>query len=471
MRVSLPLNGPSKQDRAIQANNQRSINMYPATKTDGDAKSDLILYSHPGVLSYGTAGIGPHRANATKFLGKLWWVSGSSLFSQDTSGVFTNVGTLLTSGSRVVMAAGRNYLVLVDGTYGYYTDGATLTRITDADFPGSPTHVVYMDGYFPVNDADTDDFYINTTTEDPSAWAALDFETAAAHPDKTLAEAAHSKDLYMLGEETVQIYFNSGNADFPFEAYPSALPIGIEAAYSIARSSLGLFWLASNFEGGSAIVQANGGQFIKISDEELTWQINSLSTTSDAIGWCRRQGGRTFYELTFPAAGRTFSLDVESKQCSELKSFGLDRFRGSGYGYLGNKAFVGDYSNGTVYELDFDTYTDNDEAYIRKRITRVFHEKGLSMTFRSLILDCEAGVGLITGQGSDPQVMMRYSWDGGRTWSSDLWRSMGAIGQPEYKPTWTNLGSGYDWVFEFSCSDPVKFNLFNLFADIEVGRS
>ena len=469
MRISLPLNGPSKQDRAIQANSQRSINMYPAFK-QGDAKSDLVLYSHPGLLYTTIAGLGPHRCNPVRFQDKLWWVSGSELYSMDSIGLLTLIGTLSTSGSRVVMAAGRTYLMLVDGTNGYYTDGSTLTTITFG-FTITPTHVVYKDGYFIVNDSDSDDFYINTTTEDPTTWSALDFASATARPDDTKAILDHGNDIYMLGEDTVQAYFNSGNADFPFDAYPGAMPIGINAPFSAVSCNQGIIWLA-NVEGSKAIVLATGNQFKIISDEELTWQLNQLSTTTDAISWVRTQGGFSFYEITFPSSAKTWSINLTNGyMVSELKSYGLNKFRGSAYGYLGNKAYVGDYSNGNIYELDFSTYTDNSESFIRKRITRVVHKDGFSLSFRMIILDAEAGVGLITGQGSDPQVMMRYSVDGGRSWSSDLWRSLGAIGQPEYKPQWCNLGMGYDWVFEFSCSDPVRFNLFNLFADIDVGRA
>ena len=471
MRITLPLNGPTKQDRSIQVNSQRSINMYPSIKS-GDAKSEIILYSHPGTLLTTIQGLGPHRCNPVKFNDKLWWVSGSELISQDIFGAFVSVGNLLTSGSRVILAVGRNYLVLVDGTNGYYCDGTTLTQITDADFPGNPSHIAYKDGYFIVNDSDTDDFYINTTTEDPTGWNALDFATASAHPDKTLALIAHSNDLYMLGEETTQIYFNSGNADFPFDSYPGAMPIGIRAAYSAVSCAQGVIWLGSSSDGECSLVMANGGQFKIISDEELTWQLNQLTTTADAIAWVRRQGGMSFYEITFPSASRTWSINLDSNYFpSELQSHDLTRFRGNGYGYLKNKAYVGDYQNGNIYELNFTTYTDNTEAFIRKRVTRVIHKDGFGMTFRSLILDAEAGIGLITGQGSDPQVMMRYSIDGGRNWSSEIWRSLGEMGAANTKPMWINLGFGYDWVFEFAFSDPTKFNLFNLFANVDVGRA
>jgi hypothetical protein len=104
-------------------------------------------------------------------------------------------------------------------------------------------------------------------------------------------------------------------------------------------------------------------------------------------------------------------------------------------------------------------------------VTSVVHKNGLNMSFRQIILDADAGVGLITGQGSDPQVMMRYSPDGGHTWSSELSTTLGAIGEFNTKPSWNNLGDSRNMVFEFACSDPVAFNLIGLHADIQVGKT
>ena len=470
MRIELPLSGPSKQDRNIQVSSQMSINMYPAIKDPG-AKSDLVMYSHPGLLRKTTIGLGPIRSNALRWKSNLYWISGSSVYKQDSTGTYTLLtGSLLTSGSRVVMDGGRTYFMITDGTYGYYCDGTTVTRITDADFP-TPTHVAYIDGYFVVNDLDTDNFYINTTTEDPTAWAALDFATANARPDAILGHIVNGKDLYVIGDESTQIYFNSNNADFPFDSYPGAMPVGIEAAYSLVSGSMGVFFLATNYEGDKAIVRIQGHSVSVISDQELAWQINDYTTTSDAYAWVRRQAGMTFYEITFPAAGKTWSYNIDHGLWSQLKSYGLTRFRGAGYGSLGSSAFIGDYSDGRIYQLDFDTYKDDSQAYIRTRRTRIFHNKGLNMSYRSVMLDVDAGVGLITGQGSDPQVMMRYSPDGGHTWSSELWTTLGAIGEFNTKPVWNNLGDSRNMVLEYSCSDPVKFNLIGMTADIEVGYS
>jgi len=61
--------------------------------------------------------------------------------------------------------------------------------------------------------------------------------------------------------------------------------------------------------------------------------------------------------------------------------------------------------------------------------------------------------------GYDPQVMLRWSDDGGHTWSNEHWRSMGRIGQFGYRTIWRRLGMTLkirDRVYEVSGTDPVK---------------
>jgi hypothetical protein len=71
--------------------------------------------------------------------------------------------------------------------------------------------------------------------------------------------------------------------------------------------------------------------------------------------------------------------------------------------------------------------------------------------------DIEAGVGIATGQGSNPQWMLRISKDGGRTYTNrQIWRSAGAIGKNRTRLRWLKLGQARERVFELTTSDPVK---------------
>ena len=135
---------------------------------------------------------------------------------------------------------------------------------------------------------------------------------------------------------------------------------------------------------------------------------------------------------------------------------------------LNNVYYIGDNTSGKIWYLDFDTYAEESSIFLRKRVTRIFHQQALPITIRKLILDCEAGVGTVSE--TTPEVMFRYSKDGGNTWSSEIKRSLGAIGEYEEKPTWINLGRAKEFVFEFSVSDNVAFNVFNMYADIDIGR-
>ena len=90
---------------------------------------------------------------------------------------------------------------------------------------------------------------------------------------------------------------------------------------------------------------------------------------------------------------------------------------------------------------------------------RTTRTKGRPTAHHSLQLDLETGGGLNTGQGSDPQVMLRWSDDGGHTWSNEHWVSVGKIGQYGHRAIWRRLGMTTklrDRVYEVSMTDPVK---------------
>jgi len=61
--------------------------------------------------------------------------------------------------------------------------------------------------------------------------------------------------------------------------------------------------------------------------------------------------------------------------------------------------------------------------------------------------------------GYNPQVMLRFSDDGGHTWSNEHWKSMGAIGKYGKRTIWRRLGATMkirDRVYEVSGTDPVR---------------
>jgi hypothetical protein len=129
---------------------------------------------------------------------------------------------------------------------------------------------------------------------------------------------------------------------------------------------------------------------------------------------------------------------------------------------------IGDYLGGQIYAYDPTVYTEAGSIQKWLRSWRALPTGTNNLrrsTQHTLQLDCESGVGLdgssdtVTVQGSDPQVMLRWSDDGGHTWSSEHWRSMGKLGETGRRVIWRRLGMTMklrDRVYEISGTDPVK---------------
>jgi len=100
----------------------------------------------------------------------------------------------------------------------------------------------------------------------------------------------------------------------------------------------------------------------------------------------------------------------------------------------------------------------------------------MNIFYKSLTLDMETGVGLDGDvYGSDPQMMLDFSNDGGHTWSNEAWASIGkkigGIGEFKKRVIWRRLGMARDRVFRIRTTDPVSITLLSADIDYEVGRS
>jgi hypothetical protein len=163
--------------------------------------------------------------------------------------------------------------------------------------------------------------------------------------------------------------------------------------------------------------------------------------------------------------------DGLTNEWSMLKGHNLNRHRANiGVNYI-EKTIVSDYANGNLYRFNPLSYTDNGDPIVMEVITRHISQDNSRLFIDSLQLDIEAGVGLSTGQGSNPQIMLSISKDGGHTFGIEQWVSMGAIGEYKARAIWRRLGMARDWVFKFRITDPVKRVILGATASIKQGTS
>jgi hypothetical protein len=77
----------------------------------------------------------------------------------------------------------------------------------------------------------------------------------------------------------------------------------------------------------------------------------------------------------------------------------------------------------------------------------------------ALEIEAEFGTGLI--DGTDATIMLRYSDDGGHTWSAERTKSLGLIGETAKQVKFNRLGitKGAPRIYEISCTEEVKIVL------------
>ena len=459
-----PILGSAYVARSVNAADNRMVNLFPEIIPEA-GKSPAYLQRAPGLRLLTTVGTGPIRG-VNSFNGNLYVVSGEQLIKLDSTYTATVLGTVSGATGPVSMANnGIQLFVACNGpSYVYNSSTLAFGQITDPDFPGALT-VSYLDGYFVFIEPDSQSVWV-TALNDPTSIDPLDFASAEGDPDGLVSSIVNHSEVWLFGTNSVEVWYDSGNADFPLQRIQGAFnELGCAATFSVAKMDNGVFWLGQDARGTGMVYRANGYTGQRISTHAVEWQIQQYSDIADATAYTYQQDGHSFYVLNFPSANATWVYDVATQAWHERAGWvngAFTRHRADCQTFFNNEVTVGDYQNGNIYAFDLNVYDDYDrvQKWLRSWRALPTGDNNLKRTSQhSLQLDCESGVGLETGQGDDPQVMLRWSDDGGHTWSREQWSSMGRIGQYYKRVFWRRLGMTLklrDRVYEISGTDPVK---------------
>ena len=466
--MKTPILGSAYVARSVNAADNRMINLFPEIVPEG-GKEPAFLNRAPGLAFLATIGDGPIRglwvlkADPTR----AFVVSGNKFYEINSSYTATLRGTLVADNiGPVSMADNGNQIFIAANPKGYIFNTSTnvFAEITDPDFPGAVT-VSYLDGYFIFNPPNSQKFYL-TELLDGTAVDPLDFASAEGSSDGLVALIVDHRELWLFGTDSVEVWYDAGLSDFPFVRIQGAFnELGCAAPYSVAKLDNGLFWLGSDARGKGIVYRAEGYTGKRMSTHAIEWQIQQYGDISDAIGYTYQQDGHAFYVLIFPSANATWVFDVATQAWHERAGFlngNFTRHRSNCQMAYNGKVIVGDYQNGNIYAFDLDVYADNGQPQKWLRSWRALPtgQNNLKRTAQhAMQLDCETGVGLNLGQGDDPQAMLRWSDDGGHTYSNEHWKSLGKIGVYQKRAIWRRLGMTLklrDRVYEISMTDPVK---------------
>jgi hypothetical protein len=457
MRIQLFGLGFSSKSRSVTA--KIIQNLYLENRSAGE-KSQVVAYGTPGEELFISFGDTRCRGWITFENDDVFYaVHRGTLYEVNNAGVKTSIGSLLTTTGRCSLSHNGTQIIVVDGTYGYIynTSTNTFAQITDVDFPTQPETVTFQDGYFIVNQGGTGRFYISAPYNG-LAWDGLDFANAESSPDKLIAVIADSGELMLFGPFTTEFWGNNGAADFPYARLQGASSEwGLAARWSLAKYDNSVAGVFKNRMGQVMIAKMAGYVPQPISTQDMDSVINSYTSVSDAEAFSYMLGGHPMYQVNFPSAGYSWLYDGSTGIWTSMKSAGITRHNAEmGLDYL-NQTLVSDYSSGNIYRLKADVYTDNGEVIERELISENISMPDIErIVINRFRVDVETGVGLATGQGSDPQIMLQVSRDNGRTWGAEMWQSMGKIGEYLKRVEWWKLGQSTTFNMKLRITDPIK---------------
>lgn len=477
----LPFVGDAYAVRSPNLNAQTCINLFPVLDGRG-GKTVSALYRTPGLtlfsdddgLQYSVRGL--YELN-----GVLYAVFDSGFYTVDILGVRTLKGTLNTSIGRVSIISNGLQIGIFDGVNGYtYTLSTnTFAQITDVSFKGCVI-AAYQDGYGIYPEPNSEIWWL-TDLFDFSNIDALDFAAANQSPDFTVASISSHQELWFFNDVTTEVWYDTGDADFPFERRQTlVIQFGCAAAFSLLKTdNSSLFWLGKNEQSKGVVCRLNGYTPQVISTEAVNEAIDSYERIDDAFAFAYEDKGHLFYILTFPTADRTWVYDITTQLWHERRSqldndpiIGLPtrqgRWRPNCYALFNGQHIVGDFESGKLYSIDSDNYTENGIPITWERTAYHLSNEDKWIFLNNFQIILQGGVGLNIGQGSDPQIMVQVSRDYAHTFENEIWVPVGRQGQFRHRALIPALGASRDWVIRIRGTDPVFQAILGVKAESEV---
>jgi len=329
---------------------------------------------------------------------------------------------------------------------------------TDGAFSGANT-VDIVDNYFVYNKPSSQQWGASNPLSPISQ--GLSFSSKDGSPDNLVAIICDHREVYLLGETSSEVWVDVGTFPFPFQRIPGTnTQHGIAAKFSLARLGNSFAYISRNNRGQAEIMQMNGYMPQRISTHAVEQSLTNLYI-DDAYAWTYQLEGHECYVISFPTIDITWVYDLSTQMWHKWLATNpltgqYTRHTGNCSAIFNGHVVVGDINDGHIYKLDPNNYTD-DGVEIR-RLRRAPHiVTDLQRQYlEEMQIQFQPGVGNQSNPAQDPQAMLRWSDDGGSTWSNEHWTSIGKVGKYKNRAIWRRLGWARDRVFEVVVSDPIN---------------
>lgn len=483
--VKVPFIGGSYEYRSRGVSPQRTINLYPE-KVESGGKTDMVLVYTPGEVLVSTIGVDTdatirgfwYSSTGPDSISVLYACYGDRVYRILRDFTYVEIGQVAIGTGPISICDNGFDLVVADGTALFRADllaedslvadtwaQVDLPYLTGTEIPIRPSQVAFLQNRLIINSQRNEFYFSNlASTVFTDEFGVANFYSAESSADTISAMIALNGRLLLLGERSYEFWSSGGDSNNDPLSFinGSSSDIGILAPRSISALNDNFFWLGSSNAGRNTVYMVNGmNKPIRISTNAIEYELNSLSDTVGAVGWSYYEQGHLFYVLGFATARKTFVYDVNTNLWHERMT--RDWNTGEDLAWepqiavtAYNDVYFGSLNGNRLLRLDPEKYTDyNDRPIVRKRISPIYYANYSPVTIRELYIDMEVGTTpLLATLGRDPQCMLRVSRDGGNTFVSYDWRSIGLQGEYTQSVKWSNLGSGRSFAIELTFSDP-----------------
>jgi len=455
--------GGSATSQSPIADGERTVNWYLEAMTGAAAQGKKALYPTPGFSPWILSGITDVGTRAGLTIDdRTFVVVGTGLYELFAARTAVRRGTVAKNSllAQITSNGIGGQLLIASGGNAYCYDLATnvLTEVLTGDV----TQIGMLDGFFL---ALVGERLRISDLNDGLSWDPTQFAQRSAQPDPWQALIVNSPDIFLIGAQTGDVWYDAGTSPFPLAPRQGlTLGYGIVAPFSLAFTGGVGFWLTQNKDGAGMVVQSQGYSPQKISTPELETAIARYARESDitdAEALVYQDQGHTFYVLRFPTANATWAFDLTTGLWAERGQWNpaqnrYDVWWPRVHVYAFGQHLVGDVATSTIAAMDITYASEADGSAIRRlRRGGVLENELRRIPLKRFEVLLEPGLGTQSGQGSDPQVMFRGSPDGGKTWSTERQASAGAVGQYGTRVTFTRLGHPRLFVPEVSVSDAI----------------
>lgn len=434
----------SSQDTSnTAANPERVLNMLAERMNQG-SKTQLTLRAVPGQVTFGDTGTILLRDIKT-VNGVLYAVAAGQLFSIDSIGGASTLGTVADDVDTIIDGNGSTVTITAGGNY-YVWDGSTLSQPSGGLLTSFGS--VGFSGLYTILTEESGNRFEWTELAAPETLNALHFATCESNNDDVLRVVPHMNYIWLFNAESTEIWYNTGaagaNAFAPLAGGTS--DIGLKSKKLAVRFDAGIFFI-----GNDDVAYLAGGEGLRpVSSPGVE---TSIAENTPSHCYYYEHRGHKICVLRFsdrPAWCYDFSTGLWHERSSGVNHEAWESV-GSTYAY--SKWLTG-VDAGKIYEMT--GTTDIDGPLRRTIISRPFY-MGQRFTAAEFELFGRFGDSAFS---RSPEVMVQFSKDGGRTWGGEKTRKTGKLGERNKRVRFNGLGSFFDFSVKVSITDDVDISIY-----------